>query len=138
MTTVRLRTRRENPSQQADAMVVRRTTTQFQVDAGGYSWNSRIALEVSGRRGLPPLALGKCTLTSIQIDGLDVDYTVTSSGDQFQQVLIDLPGEDPGDSDGILSLTVTGKGTWDGQTGWCDLPMPTWLDEQIICTAPGR
>jgi hypothetical protein len=136
LTTVRLRTRRENPSQQADTMVVRRTLTQFQVDAGGYAWNSRIALEVSGRRVLPPLVLGHCTLTSIQVNGLNANYTVTASGDHFQRVLIDLPGDETGDSDSMLSVTVTGKGTWDGQTGWCDLPMPTWLDEQISFTAP--
>ncbi len=136
LTTVRLRARRENPSQQDDAIVVRRTTTQFQVDAGGFSWNSRIALGVSGRRTLPPMFLRKCTLTSIQINGLDVRYTVNPAGDHFQRVLIDPLGETADASDGVLNVTVTGKGTWDGRTGWCDLPMPTWLGEQVSCTAP--
>ncbi|MCG8651120.1 MAG: hypothetical protein MI861_14880 [Pirellulales bacterium] len=136
LTSVEIRTRRINQSNQTDTLVVRRSATQYRVDASGMSWSSRMLVQVPPTRELPPLVLSQNNITSVKINGMETTYAASPINARLQQILIDLPNESYVDLSSPTTVVVSGKGSWDQQPGWCDLPMPVWLGDQVERTAP--
>ncbi len=136
LSSVRLRTRRRNQTDESDTLIVRRSSTQYEVDASGLTWNCRMVLQIPPSRDLPPVVIDKSVVTSVKINGVDATYSTNPINDHQQQVLIDVADESYAMESGSTTVTLTGKGLWDPKSGWCDLPIPVWIGDQVVRASP--
>ncbi len=132
LTSVRLRTRRSNQSQQSETIVVRRTSFQYSVNAGLLDWESRMIVQVPANRKLPPVIVSPTTITSVRVNGVETTFSTDTRDRNRHLVNIDLPGDMYGTTSPATTITLSGKGTWEETSGWCNLPMPVLVDQQVV------
>ncbi len=136
LTSLRIRTRHANLSGKSETIVVRHSSAQYEIDAGGLTWNSQLVLQLPSSLQLPPLVLCPTTVTSVKVNGIETSFS-TSAVDQWRQsVLIDVPAESYTEPAAATTITLSGKGPWDSPSGWCDLPMPVFVGDQVAQASP--
>jgi hypothetical protein len=132
LSTVRLRTRAQETEVDRGRFVLRRSSIQYEVDAAGLSWTSRMVVQPPTDPRLPPLQIDGTTLTSVKVNGTDIPFTSKIVSGSIQNVLLELPAGLIGPQTADVNLTVTGYSTWAAKSGWCDLPRPSWAGEGMV------
>lgn len=130
--TVRIRTQKIDATVEGSSTVVRQSTVQYQAEPIGLSWTCRMVIQPPLNQPLPRLVVRGTTITSAKVNATNVSYSSETIGDRQQYLQLDVP-RGLIDADSLLvDVTLTGFTTWDNRRGWCALPMPIWVGEQVI------
>ncbi len=132
---LRLRVRTVDESLDSEAIIVRRSSCQYEVDPGGVSWKCSMTVQFPARDTYPPLIVHRATVLSVTVDTVEVPITTILRNDEAHIVQM-RAGTSTSPRPGMTAtVNVTGFCSWDLDTGWCDLQVPNWLVSRVLQTA---
>ncbi len=132
---LRLRVRTVDESLDSEAIIVRRSPCQYEVDPGGVSWKCNMTVQFPARDTYPPLIVHRATVLAVTVDTVDVPFATILRNDDAHIIQV-RAGTSASPRPGMTAtVNISGFCSWDTDTGWCDLPVPTWLVSRVLQTS---
>lgn len=132
LSTIRIRTRQIQTASQEKSFIIRESSVQYQAEPSGMKWESRMVVQLPHDQHFPVLTIRGTVITSVRVNGTEVPFTRKTLGGQEQHLQIEMPHGIVSDQAVSVTVIVTGYTRWKGQNGWCELPMPRWMGEQVV------
>lgn len=132
LSLVRLRTRQPRAATERGSFVVRRSSVQYEVDLGGLSWSCRMVVQLPSDLQLPRLRVDGTTVSSVKVNASEVPFTSKLVGGQSKELQLEMPPGFSGAETAAVNVTVSGYSSWSTELGWCDLPKPIWIGQDIV------
>ena len=143
LSIVNLRASQEKDLLNATAFVVREESRQYEIDSSGVNWWHVMRVQSEGGRDMPELELASGVVTSVRIannnlnsvafgQGVERRFKTTTQADGSTIIRINEPLTGEASDNVVVTITIAGKSSWDGASGWCDFPTTRWIDQNVI------
>ncbi|MDB4338705.1 hypothetical protein OAA19_01205 [Rubripirellula sp.] len=119
---VQLETIKISDSRVDSLPIVRRSQVQYEVNASGIEWISRIVFESPRDERLPTLHVYDATVTSVQLNGVETAFSIRNERGKDAELQVDLTNVDMEESADLSTLTIRGFASGYEYRQWLDLP----------------
>ncbi|NND96425.1 MAG: hypothetical protein HKN47_03740 [Pirellulaceae bacterium] len=136
LSTLRLRIRRRTAPLDLVPIIVRDQTRSFEIDSAGVTWKHEMTIQSPGGRRLPEFVVPFGKVIAVKINNANVSYSTSTFSDLSQRIVIGTPISGDNAVINTVRLAISGSSTWDGETGWCDLPTTRWTGSNVLIANP--
>ena len=114
------------------SFIIRRSEMQYEADRRGLKWACKMAVQVPEAWQFPELFVGDATVTTIELGGDPLQFSNVEAADRKGYLQIKLLSDAVNEADKLLDVVVRGYSRWGGEQGWCELPVPIWVGDNVV------